>query len=168
MSCSYPVLALPGTARYHFVVRYALAFLVLALACGGDDEGSFEPQNCSTEDRAPTFELGLAETGGSGYRVTVTDSFPFPVARDDNDWTITIADGDGAIAAGLDVVLDPQMPDHGHGTPVKATVAETDPGTYEVTRINLWMPGYWEIGVQLRDTTDDLVDTLTFRVCVDP
>ena len=148
------------------MVRYLLACLLALSACGDDGE-SLAPQNCSTESRAGSFELGLSESGAAGYTATLMEASPFPVSRDDNDWTLELTDAGDNPAGGLDLVFDPQMPDHGHGTPVRATVTETDAGTYEVTRINLWMPGYWEIGVDVRDG-DQTVDTLMFRVCVDP
>ena len=145
---------------------------VFATSCGDDGGGGADAalaaQNCSTDERAPTFELGLSESGSAGYTVTVSQSSPFPVARDDNDWTVTITDGDGQPATGLSVTTDPQMPDHGHGTPIRAEITEGNPGTYEISRINLWMPGYWEIGFALADDQGGAVDTLMFRVCVDP
>ncbi|MBT8494951.1 MAG: FixH family protein [Deltaproteobacteria bacterium] len=151
--------------------RLFLATALLACSCGGDDGGAdagLAPQNCATDDRAPTFELGLRETGAAGYVVTLEEASPFPAARDDNDWIVSVVDADGLPAQGLTVATDPQMPDHGHGTPIRATISETAPGTYEIERINLWMPGYWEIGVELQDGEGTTVDTLTFRVCVDP
>lgn len=141
------------------------------LACG--DDGGAAPdasdQNCATDTRAPEFTMGLAATGDNGYTVTIDEATPFPAERGDNDWTVSITDGVSASAGGLTIAVDPRMPDHGHGTPVIAGVTETaTAGTYEVTPINLWMPGYWEITMTLSDGGIAPLDTVMLAVCVDP
>jgi len=147
-------------------------FLALATGCGDDGssaDAALAEQNCATDDRAPEFAIGLAATGANGYTLAIEAATPFPAARGDNAWTVAITDGAAAPAAGLQIAVDPRMPDHGHGTPIVAVVTETGTaGTYEIDPINLWMPGYWEIGVQLSDSGGSPLDAATFKVCVDP
>ncbi len=65
------------------------------------------------------------------------------------------------------VVATPLMPDHGHGTPINAEVTElTTPGEYEVTPVNLWMPGLWEITIEVTNGAD-VSDAVTFAFCIE-
>ena len=156
-------------------MRYSWLLLpTLLLACGDDGSGAspdamLAEQNCATDDRAPTFEIGLQVSGTAGYTLTLEAATPMPAARGDNAWTVSVTDGGGSPATGLVFAVDPQMPDHGHGTPITAVATETaTQGTYTVDPINLWMPGYWTIEMALSNTGGSPVDTATFQVCVDP
>ena len=59
------------------------------------------------------------------------------------------------------------MPDHGHGTPVNAevTVMPT-PGQYELSPVNLFMTGYWEITLELTLPKGE-TDSVMFGFCVE-
>jgi hypothetical protein len=71
---------------------------------------------------------------------------------------------DGSPAAGLEVDVVPWMPAMGHGASVKPSVhAETQPGTYTVTNVNLFMPGLWEIRTTIGGPASDHV-TPTFEI----
>ena len=73
----------------------------------------------------------------------------------------------GVVAKGLKpldgVTIDvvPFMPDHGHGTSIDAVVTPADSGAgeYSISRVNLWMPGLWQVTLrtQAGGATDDVV-----------
>jgi hypothetical protein len=59
----------------------------------------------------------------------------------------------------------PFMPDHGHGTGVKAVVTPTgSDGRYEVAPLYLFMPGYWEVTLTVQ--TGAVRDDVVFPVCI--
>jgi len=150
-----------------------IASLIASLAaCGGDDsaeaDGGDVALGCEFESRVEAFELGMTAAGTDDYLATLREAQPFPVARNDNRWTISVTQA-GSPASGLAVDVNPRMPDHGHGTSIKAIATGVSgvPGDYELNPINLWMPGYWEINLSLSDG-ESSVDQMTFRVCIDP
>jgi hypothetical protein len=56
------------------------------------------------------------------------------------------APGPGAVR---EVVLDWQMPAHGHGMNYRPTVAETGPGHFRISGLMLHMPGRWRLTFDL-------------------
>jgi hypothetical protein len=146
----------------------SLAALPLA-GCGSDgsDDG-LDPDgtyNCEIEDRDDTFIAGMAKQGAGGIEVTLVTATPTPPARGDNTWTVELKQN-GTPVSGAAVEVIPFMPDHRHGTPVTPTVTATaNPGEYQVTPVNLWMPGLWEITVKATPS-GGTQDTVVFRFCI--
>ena len=48
-----------------------------------------------------------------------------------------------------EIVLDAQMPAHGHGMNYRPTVAQTAPGRFRFTGLMLHMPGTWRVSFDL-------------------
>jgi len=148
------------------VARLSVALLLAATAaaCGGGDDDTLT-YNCEAEDRDEAFTAGMVKTTPGGRTITLLSSMPAPPARDDNTWEVTIAQG-GQPYTG-DVEVKPFMPDHRHGTPIEAvaTPVEGTPGLYEVSPVNLWMPGLWEITVSAK-LSDTEKDSVVFRFCI--
>jgi hypothetical protein len=152
-----------------------LASLLVVLALGacedpgddtaeaGDDEP--DPLTCEDDDRADAFTVDLAKTG-ERHTVTIVDAMPAEPVRGDNTWTIQLVDGDGNPQEGALVGPRPWMPDHGHGTPVEATVTELGEGEYEIKSLNLFMAGLWEVTFELSASEEDEPDTVMFSVCI--
>jgi hypothetical protein len=150
-------------------VHLALAF-ALALgagACsddGGDDGGA--TYNCEAETRDEEYLAGMQKVGAAGVQVTLVSATPAPPGRDDNTWVIDVAEG-GAPLAGATVKVTPFMPDHRHGTSV-AVVVTPDPqttGRFQLAPINLWMPGLWEITIEVTPA-GGMRDSVVFRFCI--
>ncbi len=146
----------------------ATALLLLA-ACGGDgdDEGGAPADafSCAEETRADDYTAGMEKAGAAGFTVRLADSQPSPPSRGDNTWTVEIVDSAGAPVDDVTIDTRPRMPDHGHGTPKVAEFsAKGAPGSYEITPVNLWMPGYWEVTLSL---SGEATDEVTFKFCVD-
>ncbi len=128
----------------------------------GDEDADAEARGCETETRADTYALGLAKTG-TATTVTFVDAMPAPPTRGDNRWTVQVTDDRGAAMTGLELSATPFMPDHMHGTTVETEVTELGDGTYVLEPVNLFMPGLWEVTLEL-GTDDEVV----FAFCVDP
>lgn len=132
----------------------------------GDTHGSeTEGGDCAAETRDDEFAVGLSKSG-SLVTATFVSSDPAPPIKGDNTWVLDFTDAQGMPLADLEIVVTPMMPDHGHGTPINAVVTATDTaGRYEVTPVNLFMAGLWEITFDI--TVAGQADSLMFGFCVE-
>jgi hypothetical protein len=91
---------------------------------------------------------------------------PDPPAVGDNSWLVELSDHEGNTLPGLAdaIIVTPFMPDHGHGTPVAVGVEEGADGEYRLAPINTFMPGLWQVGVELEGGA---FAPLEFGVCVE-
>lgn len=144
------------------------AVLSSLVACGGEDDDLYTDAgtyNCAAETRAEAFLAGMTKTGAGGVEVTLTSAAPAPPARGDNTWSLSIQ-YQGAPAADAAVTVTPFMPDHRHGSPITPVVTPSaTAGDYDVTPVNLWMPGLWEITVGATPT-GGTQDSVVFRFCI--
>jgi hypothetical protein len=143
-------------------------------ACGSDDKappvsgagGEGSTVSCENDRRADAYTSPMTKASISGkVKVTLLASEPAPPSRGDNTWQIRITDDTGSPLAGAPVTVTPFMPDHGHGTPIPTVVSGGSDGVYEVTPLNLFMPGVWRItvsGALDENPNDDVV----FFFCV--
>jgi hypothetical protein len=46
---------------------------------------------------------------------------------------------------GMSISVDPEMPDHGHGTTPVGVMPIGSGGKYTINPVNLYMAGYWEV-----------------------
>ena len=124
------------------------------------------PSFCATDVRAQSYHPGLQQAGKAGKLAVQLDSIaPAPVARGDNRWTFTLLDAAGAPVTGATVSVLPYMPDHRHGSAITPAVAPgTKPGEYVLSRLNLFMPGLWQI--TLTPVAGALTDDVVFTFCV--
>lgn len=134
----------------------ALAVMVaLAAACGGDPgPGPDGAASCVADTYAP----GMARTGPSGLRAELVAAEPAPPQRFDNTWTVRTP---GATV----VAATPWMPAHNHGTPIEATVEAQGDDTFLVEPLNLWMPGLWEVRLDL--DSGAVTDRVVFAFCIE-
>lgn len=136
-------------------------------ACSSDD-GTDDNSvvDCANEDRADVYAAGMSKLGENGMEIVLVSADPTPPARGDNAWTLQVLEN-GTPTDGLTLDIVPFMPDHGHGTPKIAEIAPADSdGMYDVTPVNLWMPGLWEITVSASDD-QGLIDSAVFAFCID-
>jgi len=151
-------------------MRHHLLALTVLAACGGGAPAPDASNPCLNETRADTFAVGLDKRGTSGtFDFTLMSGEPAPPARGDNTWVLqvnTMVSGVvGAPLTGASLTVTPFMPDHGHGTPIKVNVTETSTaGQYQLSPINMWMPGYWETTVKASENTSS--DTAVFKFCI--
>lgn len=155
--------------------------LFLALLCGGASCGGGDASPTAAHDASassdggggrpcsdvPSFHVGLIAGGAEGLaRGEIVDAQP--IRKYENDWVVKLTDPDGKVLDGLELTkVEPFMPAHGHDGTFAPVVKETsEPGTYDVKRINLWMKDHWEVRffVRIGDKSDEVI----FHVCVPP
>jgi hypothetical protein len=132
---------------------------------GGDpDAEQFIP--CTNDPRADHYAPGLEKVGPMGrLKVVLLSSDPGPPIKGTNTWTVRVEDM-GAPQTGASMKITPFMPDHGHGTSVKASAtALTDPGQYQVMPLYLYMAGLWQITLEV--TTPAAKDSVVFSICIE-
>jgi hypothetical protein len=142
---------------------------------GGDTHGETHDETggetggesvCAVETRDDEFAIGLSKSG-SLARATFVSASPAPPIKGDNTWVLDITDLNGGPLADSTITALPMMPDHGHGTPIDAVVtALADAGRYEVTPVNLFMTGYWQITFDITLAGGEQ-DSLMFGFCVE-
>lgn len=150
--------------------RVLVAIALVGAACGaedggGDDDGALR---CDEEPRASVYSPGMVELGADGVlAVALVDAQPAPPDKGDNAWVIEVRDAaTDEVVDGAVVTAEPFMPDHGHGTPIAPEVADGDgAGRYVIERINLWMPGLWEVRVGVAG--GERADRVVFAFCVE-
>jgi hypothetical protein len=118
------------------LVLGALAALGFA-GCGGDGQPSGPPV-------FPAEALMSLPSDAGRFVVTVRTS-PQPPVRGVDAVQLQIADSTGAPVDGLSIDAVPWMPAHGHGTSTQPEVAPQGGGVYELTKVNLYMAGLWEL-----------------------
>jgi hypothetical protein len=146
----------------------AAALGVAAAALGGcsDDPADDTSYNCAKETRDDDYVAGLAKVGDAGrYELRLMTAAPAPPARGDNSWVIQVsATATATPVGGAALTVTPFMPDHAHGSGKTVVVTpEAAAGQYKLEPVNLWMPGLWEVTVQV---TGAAPDRAVFRFCL--
>jgi hypothetical protein len=144
-----------------------ISLVVLGLGACGDDGHGGESYNCAAETRDDEFVMGLAKPGdASRLEFKLMSSDPAPPARGDNTWILQLTTRAAPVTpvTGADMTVTPFMPDHEHGSGKDVIVTPlTEPGQYRLAPVNLWMPGLWEITLQVSGATGDRA---VFRFCL--
>lgn len=152
------------------VFLFCLGALRLLAGCGH----SHPPASaCASETRAEAYTPGMEKTSPSGNLVVrLVESQPAPPQKGDNTWTLQIRDKAGGPLPGAMLQVDPFMPDHGHGTPIKAQSTELSApapaGQYRVSPINLFMPGLWQVTITATPSTPPQTpESVMFPFCIE-
>ncbi len=156
--------------------RTALLALLLGLAAcddGGGSEGGAGGSSAGGDGGAggtggalavDLFTPGLTHEGTEGLlAVRLIAADPASPGKGDNALTFEVLDAatDAAIAD-AQIVLEPVMPAHGHGTtPPRHTATSAAEGLYRVGPFALFMPGVWELRFHL--TRGAVADEVSFR-----
>jgi hypothetical protein len=158
-------------ARARWLVLLAALAVAPLAACGASDDAATTPDSgalfsCATETRAVAYAPHLTRPTASGaFEVELVQSAPPPPARGSESWTVRVVDAAGAPQDGLTLTVSPFMPDHNHGTSVKAVITPTGAGTYTIAPLYLYMAGYWEVTVNVQSATSGK-DPVVFPVCI--
>lgn len=121
---------------------------------------------CENDPRADAFALPLTKPGKLGtYKFVLVTGDPGPPARGTNTWSLRITDGSGAPVSGASVKVTPFMPDHGHGSSIRATVTP-DGDAYKVTPLYFFMPGLWQVTFEAGVGDAAPADSAVFAFCV--
>lgn len=124
------------------------------------------PKFCDAETRDDTYTPGMVKLGANGYEFELVSSTPGPPRKGNNAWVLQLRHP--APLDGLHLRVVPFMPDHGHGTAVQAVVTPAGNGTYDVSPVNLFMTGFWSVGIDALDPAagDAVLDHVAFLFCV--
>lgn len=147
------------------------SIVAAAAACHGGETtpDADEALACMTSGRGDTYAVGLSHTGtNQAYVFKMMSAVPAPPARTLNAWVIQISwEATGAPVTGASLNVSPFMPDHQHGPGAYTPqVQETStPGQYQISDINTWMPGYWEVTIDAT-TPDKVEDSAVFKFCI--
>jgi hypothetical protein len=123
--------------------------------------------SCEMEPRAMTYTPGMAAKQSDGTfaaELMTTQPGQIPV-KGSNDWTVEILDAAGNPADGLTVAVTSKMPDHNHPTTVQAVVTPAGGGMYSLSPVYLYMPGYWEVTLDVTDMSGT-TGKLVFPICI--
>jgi len=124
----------------------ALAFFLVAGCSSQPGTNGGDVINCQDDPRVRTYSPNLSVTSTTGsMKFFLVRSDPAPPAQGTDTWTIRVVDLSGNALPNLSLSVDPFMPDHGHGTSVRAQASANGDGTYTVTPLYLFMPGVWRI-----------------------
>lgn len=140
------------------------AFVVFQMASGPSDswrdevsvdlgDGAAQAlvfENLAVAESSARKDLSVPDGGGGERKVVVTLNFAAPLAVGQNPFTLTLhekADMAGTSWKALtdwSVVLTPEMPAMGHGSPDNVNPAHVAAGRYDGS-VNLSMPGVWKV-----------------------
>lgn len=137
------------------------AFALLGSAACSDEGDPPEPDengqplpagsvDCTTDPRLGDY-MGIDSMGELGVLAFRLDQVaPSPPARGLNVFQLYIQDTSGTPMVG-ELRVDPQMPDHGHGTSLRPRVLPGEGGQYTVEQLYLFMAGIWRIELEARE-----------------
>jgi hypothetical protein len=159
-------MSLHGGLAARWIPTIFLSLCGLSVAGCGGSSGT-ETTNCATETRADTYSPGMEKLGMQGsLTMRLVQSVPAPPTKGDNDWTLQLRDGKGALLGGAALTVTPYMPDHKHGTSIKAVIKDLGGGTYDIAPLNLFMPGLWTVTIAAQPT-GGAADQAVFSFCID-
>jgi hypothetical protein len=131
------------------------------------DSGADGPVDitCGNDARAEKYSSGMTKTGKAGlFSFGLTSVTPSAPTKGANTWQVTLTASGNVPVNDASFVITPFMPDHGHGTSVKAKATLEGNGKYSVTPVQFTMPGIWE--VTLEATSPAGKDTVVYTFCV--
>jgi hypothetical protein len=136
-------------------------------ACADDHHDDDTTYDCAKETRDDEFVIGLTKPGAaSRLEFKLLSSDPAPPSRGDNTMVLQLSTIAAPVTpvSGAPMSVTPFMPDHDHGSgkTVKITPL-TEPGQYQLEPVNMWMPGLWEVTVEVDGANSDRA---VFRFCL--
>ena len=130
----------------------AASVSILALGCGGVDDGSLPTTTF------PVDPYVVLSSDGGKLTIEVRTGPSQPPGRGKTDVQLIVRDAKGELVDGLALEATPWMPVMGHGTPVVPVPSMEGTGTYALRNVSMYMAGLWE----LRTTFSGVVtDTAT-------
>ena len=128
---------------------------------------AFIAVGCSSSSTPETTGFGAeplvtsASTDGTLTVEVRTSPQPPTVGIDQSELTITDAKT-GAPVDGLGVSVVPYMPAMGHGSSEVPTVTPLGSGKYQVSGLELFMPGEWELRTSFTGPVNDTVNPAVY------
>jgi hypothetical protein len=145
-------------------------FLLLSASCGpgskpkGPDHGTNVP--CEEETRKDVYTPGLEKQGDTlETQLLAIDPEPADVGR--NDWVLAVVGPDDQRIEGCTITARPWMIEHNHGTSPATvdSVAGAQSGEYELTKLNLFMSGLWDVQLTIECSGDP--EEVSYKFCLE-
>jgi hypothetical protein len=127
-----------------------------AIGCGGT------PEACPSPGSFPSAPALTLPSASGGLQIVVRTS-PQPLARGVNSAQYVVTDSSEKPVTGLEIAVVPWMPDMGHGASVQPSVAEQGDGIYDISCVDIIMPGTWQLRTTFSGPVADNA-TPTFQV----
>jgi hypothetical protein len=125
-----------------------------------------DPVGCMSDPRALTYAPGLTALGASGkVKLTLVRADIVPPLPGTHTWFVRATDPNDQPLSSPTVTAKPWMPDHNHGTSIKAAVTPQPDGSFEVSPLYFFMPGLWQ-SIFTVTTSGGVTDTASFTFCV--
>jgi hypothetical protein len=127
--------------------------------------------SCADDTRVDHYTANLKKPGQKGvYTFQLSQVDPAPPVKGTNTFVVKVL-GANQMPVGGELRVNPTMPDHGHGTSVKAVVTfDASTSSYTVKPLYLFMSGVWRIQLDLYAGDADAgppTDTVAFFFCID-
>ena len=120
---------------------------------------------CEKDPRADTYFANLERAGtGKIFKFVLVQGDPAPPSRGTNTWTLKVLDASGKPVTDATIDVKPFMPDHGHGTSIKASATKLADGNYTIAPLYFFMPGLWQVTFDVKSGTTS--DTVVYTFCV--
>jgi len=115
---------------------------------------------CSSNGSAEAAAMGASPlqtvSSQSGGLTIDVRTAPQPPVRGTNEVELTVTGAtDGLARDGLAIAVEPWMPAMGHGTSIVPTITPETGGKYLVSDVDLFMPGLWQLRLNITGPTKD-------------
>lgn len=160
-----------------FAQALALAVLAIggaALGCSSSDSSASTTASsasssgasvCAGEAGVQTYSPGMIEAGVAGHlKLAIMDATPAPPGRGNNTWMVAVTDDAGKPVDNATLSAKSCMPKHGHCATVKPVITPMGGGNYQLTPLDLFMPGLWQVTINVAGTQ---TDQAVFSFCVE-
>lgn len=138
------------------MLLHRVCWLALAVAaCSGSSEGS---------GSFPDAPYASFADDGQSLTIELRTAPAQPPERGVVTAQLRVTDPGGTPRNGLAIDVVPWMPAHGHGSSVAPVVTDTGDGMYRIDRLQLPMPGMWQLRVAMRGTDLDTHATANLEV----
>ena len=143
------------------LISAGLALSMLALGCSSGSS-SAGGGGGGAEATFPAEPLATVVTD-QGLSIEVRTAPEQPPTRGVIDVELVVNDADGKPVDGLDLAVQPWMPQMGHGASTKPSIEAMGGGHYVVSKVAFFMPGQWELRTSIAGSTNDSA-TVNFQI----
>lgn len=142
------------------VISSAFALSLLVLGCSSETSGA---AGGGAGETFPAEPLATVTTEPGGLSIEVRTAPEQPPTRGLVDIELVVTSADGEPMDGLDLAVQPWMPQMGHGASTKPMIEAKGGGHYVVSDVALFMPGSWELRTSIAGPMNDRA-TLNFQI----
>jgi hypothetical protein len=144
------------------VISIGLALGLFALGCTGESSGASGGEG-GGETVFPAAPLATVVTQGGDLVVEVRTAPKQPPTRGLIKVEYLVTDAAGKPVDGLDLGVQPWMPEMGHGTSTKPSIEAMGEGRYVLSNVAFFMPGRWELRTSIAGAMNDSA-TVGFQI----